>query len=73
MPEKVAKTGVRRDPGLIYFIDGDGDVAAVRSGREGQDAGPPEKVVRLGITKEAGYLYYLDQAGDVVRAKMEGR
>jgi hypothetical protein len=46
-PELVAKAGIARERGWLYFVDPDGDIARVRA----RWAGPRrwEKVVLLGI------------------------
>ena len=36
MAQKVAKVGVKRQEGWLYFIDKDGDVARVKMARGGQ-------------------------------------
>ena len=71
MAEKVAKAGVRKESGYLYFVDKSGDVSRARMarGRKGR-AGKPEKVARVGVRKEKGYLYFVDGKGDVSRAKM---
>ena len=73
MAEKVAKTGVKRQDGYLYFIDKAGDVSRVKMARGGKKGGKPEKVTKAGVKKETGYLYFIDKAGDVSRAKMVRR
>lgn len=70
MAEKVAKAGVKREEGYLYYIDKQGDVSRAKMARGGKKGGKPEKVAKLGVKKESGYLYYLDKKGDVSRAKM---
>lgn len=70
MAEKVAKAGVKREDGFLYYIDKQGDVSRAKMARGGKKGGKPEKVVKVGVKKESGYLYYLDKKGDVSRAKM---
>ncbi|MFT4304842.1 MAG: hypothetical protein ACMXX8_02015 [Candidatus Woesearchaeota archaeon] len=36
MAQKVAKVGVKREEGWLYFIDKDGDVSRVKMARGGQ-------------------------------------
>ncbi len=64
---KTARVGVARQPGFVYFVDGDGDVAcaALRATR----LGVPRKVVRLGMARDPAYLYFIDGDGDVARVK----
>ncbi len=70
MAEKVAKAGVQRAEGFLYYVDKQGDVSRAKMARGGKKGGKPEKVSKLGIKKESGWLYYLDKKGDVSRAKM---
>jgi len=73
MAEKVAKAGVKREDGYLYFIDKAGDVSRAKMARGGKKGGKIEKVAKVGAKKEKGYLYFLDKAGDVARAKMKRR
>jgi uncharacterized protein YcgL (UPF0745 family) len=73
MAEKVAKAGVKRQDGYLYFIDKQGDVSKVKMARGGKKGGKPEKVAKTAVKKESGYLYFIDKAGDVSRAKMVRR
>ena len=73
MAQKVAKAGVKRAEGYLYFIDKQGDVSRAKMARGGKKGGKPEKVSKVGVKKEKGYLYFLDKQGDVARAKMARR
>lgn len=77
MAQKIAKTGVKRQPGFLYFIDKQGDVSRAAMARGGRGSkkkgGGAKKVVEAGVKKEKGYLYFLDKDGDVARAKMVRR
>ncbi len=73
MAQKVAKTGVKRAEGFLYFIDKQGDVSRAKMARGGKKGGKPEKVTKAGVKKEKGFLYFLDKQGDVSRAKMARR
>ncbi len=72
MAEKVAKVGVKKESGYLYFVDKDGDVSRAMMARGGgkQKKAKPEKVAKAGVKKESGYLYFVDKNGDVSRAKM---
>lgn len=70
MAEKVAKAGVKRQEGFLYYIDKQGDISRAKMARGGKKGGKPEKVFKLGLKKESGYLYYMDKKGDVSRSKM---
>jgi len=71
MAEKVAKVGVKKATGYLYFVDKAGDVSRAKTarGRKGK-AGKVEKVSKVGVKKQSGFLYFVDKAGDVSRAKM---
>ncbi len=73
MAEKVAKAGVKRAEGFLYFIDKAGDVSRAKMARGGKKGGKIEKVKKVGVKKQEGFLYFLDKAGDVSRAKMVRR
>jgi hypothetical protein len=70
MAEKVAKVGVKREEGFLYFIDKKGDVSRAKMARGGKKGGKPQQVAKVGVKKASGYLYFLDKQGDVSRAKM---
>lgn len=70
MGQKVAKVGVKREEGYLYYIDEQGDVSRVKMARGRKGGGKSQKVAKVGVKKEPGYLYYLDKQGDVARAKM---
>lgn len=71
MAEKVAKAGIKRAKGYLYYIDKKGDISRAKMARGGKKGGHPEKVKKLGIKRVKGYLYFIDKKGDVSRAKMK--
>ncbi|MFH1072929.1 MAG: hypothetical protein V1743_05880 [Nanoarchaeota archaeon] len=72
MAEKVAKVGVRKVDGYLYFVDKQGDISRAVMSRGGgkKGKGKREKVAKVGVKKVKGYLYFVDKHGDVSRAKM---
>ncbi len=67
MSEKIAKTGIKRDNDLMYYIKG-GDVWAVPRKKPGQPKGKATKVAAPGIELDySKYLYFVDGDGDVAR------
>ena len=70
MAEKIAKVGVKREKGYLYFIDKQGDVSCAKMARGNKKGGSRKKVAKVGIKKKSGYLYFLDKHGDVSAAKM---
>lgn len=72
MAKKVAKAGVKRAAGYLYFIDKKGNVARAKMarGKKKGGKGKIDVVAKTGIKKEKGFLYFLDKQGDVSCAKM---
>ena len=70
MAQKVAKVGVKRQKGYLYFIDKHGDVSCALMARGKKKGGKPKKVAKVGIKKKDGYLYFLDKRGDISCAKL---
>ncbi len=75
MAQKVAKAGIKREKGWLYYLDKQGDIARARMARGGgkKPPGKPQKVVKTKIEKESGFLYFIDKQGDISRAKMVRR
>ena len=71
MAEKVAKVGVKRQEGYLYFLDKNGNVSRAKMAR-GKKKGKSkiEVVAKVGVKKKSGYLYFVDKQGDVSMAKM---
>lgn len=70
MAEKVAKVGVKKQKGFLYFLDKKGNVACAKMKRAGQKKSKPEVIAKIGHKRAKGYLYFIDKAGDLARAKM---
>jgi hypothetical protein len=70
MSKKVAKVGVKKVKGYLYFIDKQGDVSCALMARGAKKGGKPKKVVKVGIKKQAGFLYFIDKQGDISCAAM---
>ena len=71
MAQKVAKVGIKKEEGYLYFVDKQGDISRAKMARGKKKArGKPQKVAKVGIKKEPGYLYFVDKQGDISRAKM---
>ena len=73
MAEKVAKVGVKKQGGYLYFVDKKGNVARAKMSRGGRKKGKAkiEVVAKAGVKKKSGYLYFIDKSGDVSAAKMQ--
>jgi hypothetical protein len=66
MGEKIAKTSLRRDPGLRYYIHA-GDIWAMPRAGSGHP-GSEHKVMAVGLDPDhRRYFYYVDADGDVAR------
>jgi len=72
MAEKVAKVGVKKQAGYLYFVDKKGNVARAKMSRGGRKKGRAkvEVVAKAGVKKKSGYLYFIDKSGDISCAKM---
>jgi hypothetical protein len=71
MGEKIAKTAIKRDNNLMYYIKS-GDVWATPRKQPGQPKGKAQKVAAAGIEMDySKYLYYLDGDGDVARKERQ--
>jgi len=70
MAQKVAKCGIKKKKGYLYFVDKRGDVSMAKMARGKKKGGNRQKVAKCGIKKKAGYLYFVDRRGDVSMAKM---
>jgi len=70
MAQKVAKVGVKKEDGYLYFVDKQGDVSRAKMARAGSKGGKVQKVAKVGVKKQKGYLYFIDKSGDISCAKM---
>ncbi len=72
MAEVVAKVGVKKKAGFLYFVDKRGNVACAPMSRKGRKKGKAKitVVAKAGVKKQKGYLYFIDGRGNVARAKM---
>ena len=68
--KKVAKVGVKKEKGFLYFVDKQGDISSAKMARGDKKGGAPKKVAKVGIKREVGYLYFIDKQGDISCAKM---
>ena len=72
MSTKVAKVGVERESGWLYYLDKKGHVSRVRMARGGGKGqkSKPQIVAKAGVEREPGFLYFVDKDGDIARARM---
>lgn len=72
MATKVAKAGVKREKGWLYFLDKNGNVARAKMVKGGGKHGKQrqEVITKTGVKRQEGYLYFIDKQGDVAMTKM---
>ena len=70
MAEKVAKVGIKRKKGYLYYVDKKGNVVETKMARGKAKGGGGKVIAKPGVKKVKGYLYFVDKKGDVSRAKM---
>lgn len=72
MAKVIAKAGVKRVKGYLYFLDKKGNVARVQMARAGKKTSKKQEVVaKTGIKRKTGYLYFIDKGGNVCEAQMQ--
>ena len=72
MAQKVAKVGIKREKGYLYFLDKKGNVARDQMARAGKKTSKKQDVVaKVGIKRKSGFLYFIDKKGNVCEAKMQ--
>jgi len=71
MAQKVAKLGIKRQKGYLYYLDKKGNVSCAKMARGKKKGGSPKMVAKCGIKRKEGYLYFIDKKGDVSCAKMK--
>jgi hypothetical protein len=70
MAQKVAKVGIKRKKGYLYYVDKKGNVVETKMARGKSKGGGGKVVAKPAVKKQKGYLYFIDKAGDVACAKM---
>jgi glucan-binding YG repeat protein len=71
MAEVVAKTGIKKEPGYLYFLNKDGNVGRVKMARRGQDVDKTQEVVaEPKVVRDKDKVYYIDGNGDVACSVM---
>jgi hypothetical protein len=72
MAKKVAKVGVKKEAGYLYFVDKKGNVSRAKMARGKKKGGKAkiQVVAKVGVKKQAGFLYFIDKQGDISCAKM---
>ena len=70
--KKVAKVGIKKESGYLYFVDKKGNISCAKMARGKKKKGKTKikLVAKVGIKKESGYLYFVDKQGDISCAKM---
>ena len=71
MAKVVEKTKITREPGYLYFVDKNGDVARAKASVGGKKGGGKIQVVaKAGVKKKKGYMYFVDKAGNIAEVSM---
>jgi hypothetical protein len=70
MAQKVAKVGIKRKKGYLYYVDKKGNVVETKMARGKSKGGGGKVIAKPAVKKQKGYLYFIDKAGDVSCAKM---
>lgn len=71
MAKVVAKTGIVRESGYLYFVDKDGNVGRAKASVGGKKGGGKKEVVeKVGVKKQKGCMYFVDKNGNVAEVKM---
>ena len=70
--ELVAKTGIKREPNWVYFVDKEGDISRARMarGKKSIKNKKKEKVKKVGVKLDNRYFYFVDKIGNISRAAM---
>ena len=68
--KKVAKVGIKKEKGFLYFVDKNGDISCAQMARGNKKGGKAKKIAKVGIKKEPGFLYFIDKNGDISCAQM---
>ena len=71
MANKVAKVGIKKEDGWLYYLDKKGNVSRAKMGR-GRKASKtkPQVVAKAGVKRVSGFLYFIDKQGDISNVKM---
>lgn len=67
--KKVAKVGIKRESGYLYYLDKNGNVCKAPMAKGGIK-GKPSVVAKAGVKRVKGFLYFIDKDGDVCQALM---
>ena len=70
MAEKVARLGIERDPGYMYYVK-DGAIWRVRRRGPTVPKTSPERVAHAGLVLDPAFIYFVDQDGDLCRARRQ--
>ena len=74
MATKVAKVGIKKEDGWLYYLDKKGNISRAKMGRGRKASGKkPQVVAKIGVKRQSGFLYFVDKQGDLSCAKMSRR
>lgn len=71
MASKVAKLGIKKEEGWLYYLDKKGNISRAKMGRGRKPSKvKPQLVLKVGHKREPGHLYFVDKNGDLSSSKM---
>jgi hypothetical protein len=71
MSSKVAKLGIKKESGWLYYLDKKGNISRAKMGRGRKPSKvKPQVVAKVGVKRQKGFLYFVDKLGDLAAAKM---
>lgn len=74
MAEVIARTSIKRDNNLMYYVKSDGNVWATPRKRPGVAKGKARKIASTELTLDySRFIYFIDKSGNVARAKRKNR
>ena len=74
MATKVAKLGIEKEEGWLYYLDKKGNISRAKMGRGRKASKVKAQVVqKVGYKREPGFLYFVDKNGDLSSAKLSRR
>jgi len=70
MGKMIAKCGIKRKKGYLYFVGKNGSAYETKMARGRKKGGGRKMIHNCRIKRKKGYLYYIDKKGNVCEAKM---
>ncbi len=71
MAKILAKCGIKRKKGYLYFVGKNGSAYETKMARGKKKGGGRKMIHNCRVKKEKGYLYFIDKKGNICSAKMQ--